>query len=171
MRTILLLVVVLTSLWASSASAQARDSLAANTRVRVLLTPQEFATGGIAPRQSFIGTLAAVSPDSLTVQVHPGVAPVSLGWSAVRRLDRSQGVPTRAQSALRIGVYGAAQSALAWYVLNGMQKDPLISNTNAALIGGGLGAAFGAYIGARYPVERWRRVPLTAQTAQRSESP
>ena len=161
MRRVFFVVALLSSLGVASADAQARDSLAAGTRVRLHLTPTESPAGGVADRQNLTGTITATSPDSLTIQFHPAVAPVSLGWSAVDRAYRSRGVPTRAQSAARAGLYGAASWAAMFFLLDRNQQDPVFSsNASAALWGGGLGAAFGAVVGARYPTERWKRLRL-----------
>ena len=151
MRAPLVLAALLLSI-ALPARAQ-RTEVAPQSRVRVFLTPQRDVEGYTAP-QVLRGTLVALDTDSLTLQIHPGTGPIRVARSAVRRIDVSRGVPSRAASAAIGAIGGAALGALEFWVLN---DEEFGSDGEAAWTGAAVGAGFGLITGALWPHERWKR--------------
>lgn len=146
---------------ATSALAQAPVPLETGTRIRLWLRAQPPEIEGAAPQQLLRGTLAAVSADSLTLHIHAGVAPFSIAWDAVSRLDESRGVPSPAQSASRSGALWALYGASQFMVLENRAKDPLLdASWYSALAGAGVGVLVAALTGELRPRERWRRIRL-----------
>ena len=134
----------------------AAQEIAAGTRVRITLTPQREVEGHTPP-QVLRGTLVAMDAASMTLQVHPGAGPVRVQRDAVRRIDVSRGVPSRAANAAMGAVGGAIVCAIEFWALNDEEFD---SDSQAAWTGAAVGAGFGLVTGALFPHERWRRVRL-----------
>lgn len=128
-------------------------------RVMVVLTHQRDVEGYM-PAQVLRGTLTRATADSLTLQVHAGTGPITVARSAVRRTYVSRGVPSRAESAAGGAVVGAVGGALSGWLYKPEDNSWLgrQSDTQAALIGAGLGGGFGMVMGALFPRERWKRV-------------
>ncbi|HEX6750264.1 MAG TPA: hypothetical protein VF092_23425 [Longimicrobium sp.] len=134
----------------------AAQEIAAGTRVRITLTPQRDVEG-YTPPQVLRGTLVAMDATSMTLQLHPGAGPVRVQRDAVRRVDVSRGVPSRAANAAMGAVGGAVVGALEFWLLNDEEFD---SDSEAAWTGAAVGAGFGLVTGALFPRERWKRVRL-----------
>lgn len=161
MRFCLLLLALLTPFLATPAAAQLRDPVPAGTRVRVWLAPQPDSVEGAAEPQRLRGTLLGFSSDSLTLALRPGVAPVTISWPAVKRLDESRGVLSRVESAARLGVLGAVEGMLEFVLLESISSERGFGSTGEAMLwGGAAGAGIGVVLGAWRPPELWRRIRL-----------
>lgn len=146
--------------------AQGEVPVEPGTRVRVSLAPQAAAIEGAAPPQLLRGTVQTASIDSLVVAIHPGAAPVRLAWSAVRRMDRSRGVPSRVESVLR-GAVGTAALAVVYLPIFDDREDTKFFDTRLddRLSHAVFGAVTGAVLGALRPRERWKRIRLPRPAA------
>lgn len=146
-----ILLLVLIVLFASPLAAQrAPYPIHVGDRVRVYLRRGE-------PRQELRGTITALGADSLTLRIDPAVSPVTVAFSAVRRLDVSRGTPPALEGALWGSVRAAPYGIYALSGYNNRDGD-FGSNTQAAFWGAGLGAGLGALVGALWPQERWQRL-------------
>jgi hypothetical protein len=143
-------------------AAQFPTDVAVGSRVRVVL-PDSFRQASGPPRQQWLrGNIAALAGDTLYLRLHGTAAPVPITRAAIRRIDRSLGVPSRPESALRGAVswalLGAALGfATGWPDLDDRDER---SNADAAALGAAWGAGIGFVVGAIFPSERWRRVRL-----------
>lgn len=145
----------------SSAGAQQVPEIAEGDRVRVQLEGRPLQEEGWAPPQQLRGTLLAHQADSLVLQIHPGITPITVALGSVRRLEISRGVPTRARSALREGAMYALLGAIYFPVAESLASKRQFGATGeAAMMGASMGAASGALLGAIFPRERWSRVRL-----------
>jgi hypothetical protein len=152
--------ILLIPLLATPVRAQLRDSLAVGTRIRVTLTPRPLRLEGATAAQQLRGALSAYSADSLTLDLHPGVAPVTLAWPVVRRIERSRGV-SRLESALHLGLLGALQGMLEFAAWESADGDDVFGSTGKAFLWGGVtGGGLGIVIGTVRPHERWKRIRL-----------
>jgi hypothetical protein len=164
MRACLLLVALAASLCATPAEAQVRDSIPPGTRVRLWLFPPPEGSEGAVETLRLQGTLRTYSADSLTLALHPGVAPLTLSWPVVRRLDRSRGMPSRLESGLRWGLISAAVGMVEFVLLEHTDEERTFQSTDKALLWGGVtGASFGFILGVWHPQERWTRVHFLPQ--------
>jgi hypothetical protein len=135
-------------------AAQFPTDVAVGSRVRVVLPDSVRQQWGPSV-QWLRGDVAALSTDTLYLQLQGAAAPVPIRRATIRRIDRSLGVPSRAESALRGAFMGAFWIAL-FSVVD--QRGERIEEDLAqgAAIGAGIGFVFGAI----FPTERWRRVRL-----------
>jgi hypothetical protein len=92
--------------------------------------------------------------------VTDSVGPLAIPRSLIERLEYSRGVPSRPTSALIQGLRTGVAYALLVGLVNELYDDSDLSFGEAALLGGGIGVAVGAVVGAIRPEERWRRVRL-----------
>jgi len=136
------------------ASAQWPSEVAPGARVQVRLPEAEFQSGG---RRGHLirGRVARLAQDSLYLAVTDSVGPLAIPRGLIQRLDISRGV-SRSTSAVIQGLRLGLATALLAGLVN--DDDSGHSFGEAALIGGGVGFAFGAVLGAVRPEERWRRV-------------
>lgn len=106
--------------------------------------------------QRLRGQVVEASPDSVVLQIHPGVAPVRLSWDGVTRVEVSQGVPNRLESGIREGVTGGLILGLVVMALN-TREDHFGATWKQDMT-----AAFGISFmsGILWPRERWRRVDV-----------
>jgi hypothetical protein len=108
------------------------------------------------------GTLARLSPDTLYLRITDSLGAVAIPRALIRRLQISRGVPSRAASAARSGVrWGVGLALFAAVFPESIEGSP--SRGEAAALGGGLGVAFGALVGALFPAERWKRIPVVPE--------
>lgn len=156
MRTALLL--ILTLILSPLPQLGAQESLITDPgdRVRLQLSRQ---VGERKEPQRLEGEVLAITPDSLTLRIHPGTTPVTVEIASVERLERSLGVPSAAESALRQGAFLGALAAVEFPILD-MQDQQFASVGEAALVGAAIGTAAGLIMGALFPRERWERVRL-----------
>ena len=107
------------------------------------------------------GEIATLGSDSIWLRLGTGVADVAIARASIMRLDRSLGVPSRWENALRWGIMFAFAGAI--YTGLGYDRQlrdfGVINRSEAVALGAGFGFAYGALWGAVVPTERWRRVP------------
>ena len=142
--------------------AQVPRPVAVGARVQVTLAEAERQKQSAERGQRVRGTVLAARGDTLVLRLAPGVGPLAVPVAAVRRLEVSHGVPSRGVSALRavpINALVAAVALAALYDADDMRFG-VGSRAEAALLGAAAGAFAGATVGALWPHERWRRVPL-----------
>lgn len=169
MRLLLPLLLLLV-LYAPLATAQesALPPVIPGTRVRVQLEWQSREVEGAALPQELRGTVLAASADSLTLEIHPGVTPFTVAIGSIRRLDRSLGVPSRLESALR-GMASGALWGVIYFPLYTPRNDESDSGWDETLTGVAVGAVVGAGVGVLRPEERWERVWLGDAEAVRAQ--
>jgi hypothetical protein len=129
-------------------------------RVQVRLPELQYQFVG--PRGHAIrGRVNTLTPDTLYLSVTDSLGPLPIPRRMIDRLQVSRGVPSRFNSALRSGLVSAVGTALISVGLNELDDEPgRLSVGEAALLGGGVGLVFGGTMGAIFPAERWKRVPL-----------
>ena len=154
------LVLLLSHLPIAGASAQWPPEIVPGTRVQAQLPEVQFQAG--ARRGHLLrGRVAGLATDTLYLAVTDSVGPVAIPRHLIERLDYSRGIPSRASSALARGVRAGAAMALLLVLWNELDEGSRRTSTGtAALVGGGVGFATGALVGALRPLERWRRVRL-----------
>ena len=141
------------------ANAQWPPEVFPGARLQVRLPEAEFQAG--ARRGHLVrGRVVRLSPDSIYLAVTDSLGPLAIPRSLIQRLDRSRGVPSRTSSALLRGARDGAAIALLTVLLNELHEESDLTTGEAALLGGGVGFALGAVVGALRPEERWRRVRL-----------
>jgi hypothetical protein len=141
-------------------AAQFPADVAVGTRLRVAL-PDSLRQ--VWPREQWVrGQVAALSSDTLYLQLPSTESPVAIRRSAIKRLDRSLGVPTPVESAFRGAVGWAFMGALYGVILRSVDAEDWRDRSlgESAALGAGIGAGVGFVLGALFPSERWRRVRL-----------
>jgi hypothetical protein len=131
------------------------DSLTAH-RVRVHLSRLDRAVEGANARQLLRGTMTRITPDSVTLMLHPEASHVTIAMNGVYQVDVSRGV-SPARTALTRGIGGA----LTWFLFGSFRdEDDQFGGgpTENALIWAGGGFVLGAVLGFVFPEERWQRV-------------
>jgi hypothetical protein len=155
------LILLLAGLGFSEATAQWPSNVAPGARVRLRLPEvqyQETVRRGHLLR----GRVTALTPDTLYLAITDSVGPLAVPRPLIQRLDLSRGVPSRGANALRQGLISGALSALMLVLINETGSRTSEWDTGeAALIGGGIGFATGAILGAIFPRERWKRIPIS----------
>jgi hypothetical protein len=158
---ILLLVASVALAAARPIAAQFPADVAVGSRVRVVVPDSLRQASGPWRQQWLRGDVAALAGDTLYLQLQGAAAPVPIRRAAMRRIDRSLGMPTPAESALRNAVGWAFLGAVLGLTTGWPEGDLDTRSTGDAV---GLGAAWGAgvgfILGALFPSERWRRVRL-----------
>jgi hypothetical protein len=147
------------------AGAQWPGEIVPGARVQARLPEAQFQPAG---RRGHLlrGRVTRLAPDTLYLAVTDSVGPLAIPRAFIERLDLSRGVPSRTSSALVHGLKSAAAMALILALWNELEEEPNQTSTGtAALIGGGVGFATGALVGALRPQERWRRVRLGVSLA------
>jgi hypothetical protein len=106
------------------------------------------------------GELTRVDGDSLYLRPSALTGELGISRAAVRSLHRSRGVTPRGLNALRWGLFGAFEGAVALGVMyDPRQRDYGVINRGEAIaLGASVGAISGAVWGALLPAERWKRV-------------
>jgi hypothetical protein len=139
----------------SPITAQWPAEIAAGARVQVRLPEAQYQTD---PRRGHLirGRVRALTRDTLYVAVTDSLGPLAVPRTVIQHIDLSRGVPSRGASALRRGILSGVFSALTLVLFN--KIDNRSDTGEAALVGGGVGFAFGAVLGALYPRERWKSV-------------
>ena len=151
---------VFLSLAAGAVPAQQQMPVGARVRVTIHEDFAQMETRTVRG-QMLRGVLERVNQDTLFVRPSPTVGPVAIPYSAVLRLDRSRGTPSRLWSAVTGAVGGGILFAVEAAILyNTRYSFSGSSRGDAALRGAGVGAITFGIIGFAFPVERWRRVPL-----------
>jgi len=141
-------------------AAQFPADVSVGARLRVALPDS---VRQVWPRQQWVrGEVAALSTDTLYLRLPGTESPVAIRRSAIKRLDRSLGVPTPVESAFRGAVGWAFVGALHGVLLRAFDAEDWRDRSygESAALGAGVGAAAGFVLGALFPSERWRRVRL-----------
>jgi hypothetical protein len=141
-------------------AAQFPPDVAVGTRLRVALPDSLRQTW---PREQWVrGHVAALAVDTLYLRLPGTESPVAIRRSAIKRLDRSLGVPTPVESAFRGAVAWAFVGALYGVLLRTVDAEDWRDRSlgESAALGAGMGAGVGFVLGALFPSERWRRVRL-----------
>ena len=159
------LVLFLTCSPAAHARAQWPPEIVPGARVQARLPEAQFQPS--ARRGHLLrGRVAGLATDTLYLAVTDSVGPLAIPRHLIERLERSRGVPSRASSALLRGLQAGAAMALVLVLWNELEEGSDRTSTGtAALVGGGVGFATGALVGALRPQERWRRVRLGVSLA------
>ena len=154
-RVLLRLLLLLCVLAPPSLAAQQADPLTPGTRVRVILAR---GSRSIWSRPQILqGTVTAVSADSLSLRLDAEAGPVTLATASVAKLEVSQGIPSRLESAVWQGAVIGLQGATTWPAVRDRNFDNSDSWERDVLVGAAVGAAVGVVLGALNPAERWRR--------------
>jgi hypothetical protein len=153
-----LLFVLLVMALPTVASAQA-PQLASGDRLRLTLhyPPRGFYRDSLPP--IYLGSLVSGSTDSIRLSIHPGMAPIAVSRSALRRMERSRGKPPRIQSSLRLGGAMAAFGGTIWAVTSALEGDGGNGKKGPAITV--TGTLLGLLFGALLPSERWQRLPIS----------
>lgn len=156
---ILLLAASLAFAVARPIAAQFPTDVAVGSRVRVVVPDSLRQASGPWRQQWLRGDVAALAGDTLYLQLQGAAAPVPIRRAAIRRIDRSLGMPTPAESALRSAVGWAFLGAVLG-LTTGWPEGNLSSRSrgDAAALGAAVAGGIGFVLGALFPSERWRRV-------------
>lgn len=159
----------LTVVWAMLACTSAADGAAqfasvpapllvadtgARVRISVASDVRQFPLGRRVHR--FRGTIRALTPDTVHLAL-PGLpTAIAIPRGEVRRVEASLGPSSRWESAIRAGSIGAAIFILPTLLAHDEARArERMSRGEAVARGAAVGFAFGAWIGARRPYERW----------------
>lgn len=130
------------------------------TRVRVEVVegvPQGFPQSpSAAGAQRLQGTVHAIAPETLYVNLANAVGTVAIPRVAIRRVEMSLGRPSRSVSAMQVGTAGAFLFALFMPSFVVQPERRFGSSARATAAGAGIGFGVGTLIGALRPYERWR---------------
>jgi hypothetical protein len=143
-------------------AAQFPTDVAVGSRVRVVVADSVRQQWAPSTPQWLRGDIAAISRDVLYLQLPNTEAPVPIRHSAIRRLDRSLGVPRRPESALRGAIAGALWGAFFLGLTQSMDQGGFNDSGVWDNVGEGaaIGAGAGFLLGAIFPTERWRHIRL-----------
>jgi hypothetical protein len=157
----LLIVAVIFALAGGPLAAQLPAEISVRTRVRVVL-PDSVRQEWGPPRQQWLrGEVTALSGDTLYLQLQGAAAPLPIRRAAIKRIDRSLGVPSRPESALRGALTWAFWGGVYWAAIRQTDRDRTWGRFGDDLAeGAAIGAGVGFVLGAIFPSERWRRVRL-----------
>ena len=143
----------------SVTAASAQDPLSRGDHVRV----RHSAPCCKSPQ---VGTLEAISRDSLTMYVAHNGTPVAIVRTAITSVERGHRDGSHAMEGAAIGLLAGAAAGVAATLLKPSHCSPGYDcyrglNTAFAGAGGGLlGMLIGAVVGAHHPYERWDPVTL-----------
>jgi len=160
MRTRLVVATLFLLAWSGPVAAQWPAELRPGRRIQVRVLERE-AQIMMGPRgQDLRGTLAGLAPDTLYLRITDSLGTLAIPRRLVRRLQISRGVPSRMESAARMGLQmGAVYALLALIIPD--DNNGSLTRSEAVLVSGGVGLAGGAIVGALFPVERWKGMRFT----------
>jgi hypothetical protein len=144
-------------------AAQFPPDVAVGTRVRVVLPDTRRQAWGWPREQWVRGEVSALATDTLYLRVPGTESPVPIRRAMIKRIERSLGVPTPAESAIRGAVGWALMGAVLGFATGWPDWDGGRNERSAgdrAALGAATGAAAGFILGAIFPTERWRRLRL-----------
>lgn len=130
----------------------------ARIRVSVASAFRQSAFGSRVERLR--GTVRAISPDTLYVELPNVVGAVAIPRASIRRVEISLG-PSRRGRALQAGTICAVIFGLRMWVAHEDPRSRRFGEAwQAVAIGGAIGFSAGAWFGSRWPYERWRAARL-----------
>lgn len=132
-------------------------------RVRVWLPEPYRQEEGPARRQLLRGTVETVTADTLRLSIPGTAGSLAIPRSAVRRLQLSQGEPSRPATAIERAIGGALGGAISFAAMNDPRRSGgphYRTDWRAAGVGASWGAGIGAVLGFIFPHEQWRGVRL-----------
>ncbi len=137
-------------------AAQFPTDVAVGSRVRIVLPDSVRQSWGPPQQQWLRGEVAALSGDTLYLQLQGAASAVPIRRATIKRIDRSLGIPTRPESAIRGALIGALWGA----IYTGLLREGTNVLGNDFAEGAAIGGGIGFLLGALFPSERWRRVRL-----------
>jgi len=155
-----LMALVLAAGIARPATAQFPTAVAAGVRIHVRVSPPGRGRLELWSIHWLRGTVTRLSSDTLFLDStdRPGVYAIPRG--SIERLEVSAGRRSRAQSAMRCSLVGAAGSLLLFSALPELSAGAERRHGQLMVDRALTGAVVGMAVGALVPLERWRRVPL-----------
>ena len=150
---------------ASPAIARAQFGSAVTEGVRIRVTVDDPARQhAMESRKALIhGNVARITGDSLYLQIPHTAGRVGIDRLEIKRLAVSRGMQSPLESAIVRGIgssIGFAASAWIGWQLTSSADRGNRSAGDAALTGAIYGFAVGAFIGAIWPTEKWKGIPL-----------
>ena len=143
----------------ATARAQSTDSLPAGTRIRIGVHTGERTLLRRQKTQALVGTLVAMSGDTILLAVRPGADPLRVPRETVSELHVSRGVPNRFESAVRRAILPTlASAAFTAVALNVRRRENDPAPGHGALSAAASTAALSGAIGLLDPKERWQRL-------------
>jgi hypothetical protein len=135
---------------------RAVDSVQPGARVRVSVA-STFRQSVFSRRvERLRGTVRAVSPDTVYVELPNVAGAVAIPRASIRRVEISLGSSRRA-GALQAGTIGAVILGLRMWVAHEDPRSRRFPEAwQAVAVGGAIGFGAGAWLGSRWPRERWR---------------
>ena len=130
-------------------------------RARVMVAEEQRQSETPALRAQLLrGSVTRVGRDTIYLKPGGGIGEIAISFAAIRRVDRSLGVPSRLASAigkgLALGLLSSLFAGLGYD--DGWRWHSVDSRGEAFLWGGVVGFASGAVLGAIWPTERWKRL-------------
>lgn len=147
----------------AAAHAQFPAEVRPGARVRVWLPEPYRQEDGPARRQLLRGTVETVTPDTLRLSIPGSIGSVAIPRAAVRRLQLSQGEPSRPGTAIERAIGGALGGAISFAAMNDPRRSGgphYRTDWRAAGVGASWGAGIGAVLGFIFPHEQWRGLRL-----------
>jgi hypothetical protein len=159
MRRIVLLSACACLLSSAHAGAQA-IMVDAGTQIRVSVV-SAFRQSPFRPRAERLrGLIRSISRDTLYIELPNALGRTAIPRARIRRVEISVGRSSRA-SAVKAGIIGAViLGSRMWVAAHDPENHTFSEPWQAATVGGAIGFAAGAWLGARHPQERWRAVRL-----------
>lgn len=149
---------------AQPAAAQFPTGIAVGSRVRVVVADSVRQQWASLPSTQWLrGDVAGLSRDTLYLRMPNTEAPVPIRQGVIRRLDRSLGVPSRPESAVRGAIGGAFWGAIFLGLVQAVDDGSTVADQGFwedVGEGAAFGAGIGFVLGTIFPTERWRRIRL-----------
>jgi hypothetical protein len=143
--------------------AQFPADIQAGARVRAWVPESYRQREGPVKRQLLRGTVASVVADTMYLAIPGTVGTVAVPRATIRKMQLSQGEPSRVLSAIERAMGGALGGAVTYAMMNDPRRrggPHYRTDWHAAGVGAAWGAGFGAVYGLVVPHEHWKRVRL-----------
>lgn len=160
---VLAVAISLVSAVPAALSAQFPAEVRPGARVRVWIPEPYRQMDGPPRRQLLRGTVEWVTPDTLRLSIPGTASSLAIPRGSVRRLELSQGEPSRPATAIERAIGGAIGGAIAFAAMNDPHRSGgphYRTDWRAAGVGAAWGAGLGAVVGFIFPHEQWRGVRL-----------
>jgi len=158
-RLVFLTAIVASLLNSTTATAQfgrASPLISVRDRVRVGVRNDTSRSSFTGSAQYIRGTVQAIAPDTLYLDLPSGVGTFAIPRVAIRGVELSTGTPSRAVSALDFGSAGGFLGGLFLPSFMARPEHRFGSRGGAVAASAGIGFAVGALVGGLFPRERWR---------------